>query len=274
MEQLHQPLHRDDAGLHKFSIQQRERRFQSYNAHCAFFQSAAFFLGTVRGMVRGDHVDGAVCQAFQQRLPVSLIAQRRIHFETAVLLQAGVIQQQVVRTGLTGDVQTLGLGLADQVHALLGGDVADVIAAARLPHQLQIPLNGPPLALGADAPVAVGLGIGAVMDIAAPQKGIVLAVGHDQLAQALGLQHGAAHHVAVLNALSVIGEGHHTGGHGVQVRQLPALLAFRNRPIGQDPDHGVLLYGVQLRLQGLHAVRYRIQVRHGAYGGIAAVGRR
>ena len=63
--------------------------------------------------------------------------------------------------------------------------------------------------------MAVGLGIGAVMDIAAPQEGIILTVGHDQLAQAFGLQHGAAHHVAVLNALSVIGEGHHIGGHGV-----------------------------------------------------------
>ena len=166
-------------------------------------------------MVRGDHVDGAVRQAFQQSLPVGLVPEGRIHFETAVLLQAGVIQQQIVGTGLTGDVQTLGLGLADQVHALLGGDVADVIAAARLPHQLQIPLDGPPLALGADAPVAVGLGVGAVMDIAAPQEGIVLAVGHDQLAQAFGLQHGAAHHVAVLNAFSVIGEGHHIGGHCV-----------------------------------------------------------
>ena len=73
------------------------------------------------------------------------------------------------------------------------------------PHQLQIPLDGPPLALGADAPVAVGLGVGAVMDIAAPQEGIVLAVGHDQLAEALGLQHGAAHHITILNALSVVG---------------------------------------------------------------------
>ena len=166
-------------------------------------------------MVRGDHVDGAVHQAFQQSLPVGLVPEGRIHFETAILLQAGIVQQQVVGAGLAGDVQALGFGLADQVHALLGGDVADMIATARLPHQLQIPLNGPPLALGADAPVAMGLGIGTVMDIAAPQEGIVLAVGHDQLAQALGLHHGAAHHVAVLNAFSVIGEGHHIGGHCV-----------------------------------------------------------
>ena len=61
--------------------------------------------------------------------------------------------------------------------------------------------------------MSVGAGISAVVDVAAPQQGIVLAVGHDQLAEALGLQHGAAHHVAVLNALSVVGEGHRVGGH-------------------------------------------------------------
>ena len=112
------------------------------------------------------------------------------------------------------------------------------------------------------------------MDVAAPQERIVLAVGHDQLAEALGLEHGAAHHITILNALSVVGESHHIGGHGVQVRQLPALLAFRDGPVGQNTDHGVLLNGVQLHLQRLHAVRHRIQIRHGAYGGIAAVGRR
>ena len=61
--------------------------------------------------------------------------------------------------------------------------------------------------------MSVGAGIGTVMDVAAPQEGIVLAVGHDQLAEALGLQHGAAHHITILNALSVVGEGHRVGGH-------------------------------------------------------------
>ena len=54
----------------------------------------------------------------------------------------------------------------------------------------------------------------------------------------------------------------------------PPCSPFGDGPVGQDADHGVLPDGVQLRLQGLHAVRHRIQVRHGAYGGIAAVGRR
>ena len=37
---------------------------------------------------------------------------------------------------------------------------------------------------------------------------------------------------------------------------------------------GVFLNGVQLHLQRLYAVRHRVQIRHGAHGGIAAVGRR
>ena len=213
MEQLHEPFHGNDTGLYKVGVEQREGRFQSHDAHGAFFQSPSLFLGAVGGVIRGDHVDGAVRQTLQQRLPVGIVPKRRVHFETAVLLQAGIVQQQVVGAGLAGDIQALGLGLADERDALLGGDMADVIAAARLPHQFQIPLDGPPLALGADAPMSVGAGISAVVDVAAPQQGIVLAVGHDQLAEALGLQHGAAHHITILNALSVVGEGHRVGGH-------------------------------------------------------------
>ena len=57
--------------------------------------------------------------------------------------------------------------------ALPGGDVADVVGATNLLRQLQIPGNLPPLALRADAPVAVGPGVGPVVDIAAAEQAVV-----------------------------------------------------------------------------------------------------
>ena len=139
-----------------------------------------------------------------------------------------------------------------------------MIATARLPHQLQIPLNGPPLALGADAPVTVGPGVGAVVDVAAMKQAVVLAVGHDEPAQLFGFQHGRPHHLSVLHALAVIGKGHHVRGHGIQICQLLPFFALRNGAVGQDADHRVPADGI----------RHRVQVGHGAHRGIAAMGRR
>ena len=51
----------------------------------------------------------------------------------------------------------------------------------------------PPLAFGADAPVAVGAGVSPVVDVAPVEEGIVLAVGHDELMKPLGGLHGKAH---------------------------------------------------------------------------------
>ena len=248
MQQRHQLVEGEDAGLDKVGIQQGKGRLKAHDAHGAFLQAAALFLRTVGRMVGGDHVDGAVRQPCQQRLPVGLIPQRGVHLKAAVLLQHGVVQQQIVGGSLAGHVQTLRLGAPDQLHTLLGGDVADMVAAACLPHQRQIPLDLPPLALRADAPVAVGAGIRPVVDVAAPQQRVVLAVGHDELAQLLGLPHGAAHHVVILYAPSVVGEGDDIRRQLLQRGQLRTLLSHGDRAVGEDADGGACADKVELRL--------------------------
>ena len=60
-----------------------------------------------------------------------------------------------------------------------------MVGTAGLLRQAKIPGNGAPLALGADAPVAVGFGVGPVVDVAAVEEAVVLAVGGDDLAQSL-----------------------------------------------------------------------------------------
>ena len=95
--------------------------------------------------------------------------------------------------GLAGHVQPFGLGLSDERHAFLGGDMADVVGAAGFFHQRQIPGDLSPLAFGADAPVAVGFGVAAVMDVSPSQQGIDLAVGDNGLPQSFGAKHGLPH---------------------------------------------------------------------------------
>ena len=176
--------------------------------------------------------------------------------------------------GLAGDVQPLGPGFADQRHALLGGDVAYVVAAAGFPDQLDIPGDLPPFALGADAPEAVGAGPGPVVDAAAMQQAVVLAVGGDQPAQRFCLPHRRAHHGVRLHAVAVVGKGDHISGHAVHVGQGFPGLVHGDGPVGEYADDGVPSEDIQLGLQVFDAVGHRVQVRHGADGGVAAPGRR
>ena len=55
--------------------------------------------------------------------------------------------------------------------------MAHVVGAARLPGKLQVPLDLQVFALRGDPPVAVGGGVGSIMDVPAPQKVVYLAVG-------------------------------------------------------------------------------------------------
>ena len=58
-----------------------------------------------------------------------------------------------MRRGLAGDVHAAALGCADEGDAFRG-DVADVVGAAGLLGEPEVPGDRPPLALGADAAVA------------------------------------------------------------------------------------------------------------------------
>ena len=189
-----------------------------------------------------------------------------------VLPQVVFVQQQVVGRGLASDVHAVLFSLPDHPEGFLGGDVADVVAAAGLGCQLQIPCNGAPLALRANAPVAVGFGVGALVDIAAPEEGIVFTVGDDELAQGPGALHGLPHETGILHPVAVVGEGDHIRRHGLQIGQLPSGLVHGDGAVGAHVDHGVPADDGQLLLQMLPAVRHRVQVGHGADGGVSAPG--
>ena len=120
--------------------------------------------------------------------------------------------------------------------------------------------------------MAVGLGVSPVMDIAAVKETVVLAVGGDDLAEALGLLHGLTHHVLALDPPAVVGEARHIRSHGGKIRQGLALLPTSNGSVGGDADHRVFLDQGQLLGQGLPAVGDRAEVGHGADLGEAPPG--
>ena len=80
--------------------------------------------------------------------------------------------------------------------------------------------------------MAVGLGVGAVVDIAAAEQRLVLAVGHDGLAQSLRATHGQAHHVLGLDALAVVGEGEAPRRQRLQIGELFTLFAHGDGGVG------------------------------------------
>ena len=122
-----------------------------------------------------------------------------------------------MRRGLAGDVQSAALRLPDKLHALLRGDMTHMIAAAGLCDKLQIARDLPPFGFAADAAVSVLPGIFAVVDIAAVQQTVVLAMGDDQFAEISGAAHGLQHDLIGLYAAAVVGKARDIGRHGLHV---------------------------------------------------------
>ena len=118
----------------------------------------------------------------------------------------------------------------------------------------------------------VRAGVGPVVDVAASQQAVVLAVGDDQLAQRLCALHGLAHQPAVLYAVPVVGKGDHPVGKSLQIGDFLSPFAHGDGGIGIDGDTGVPLDDLALAAQVFRTVRHGIEVRHGAHGGIAAAG--
>ena len=61
-------------------------------------------------------------------------------------------------------------------------------------------------------------------------------------------------------------------GHTAKVGKLFALLTHSDRTVGIDTDHAVLPNQIQLLLQIGLAVRYWVQIGHGAHCGVATPG--
>ena len=179
-----------------------------------------------------------------------------------------------MRRGLAGHVQPFFFRLTDQLHALSRRYVADMVGASRFANQCKIPLHLPPFGLGADALVPVRPTIGTVMNVATVQKAVILAMRHDNLAQALRFHHGSLHHLVPLYAASVIRKRHHMRCQGHHIRKPLASLPCRNGSVRKDADCGIPPDNGKLFPQMFNRVGCGIQIRHSAHCRKPAVRRR
>ncbi len=148
--------------------------------------------------------------------------------------------------------------------------MADVIGAAGLTDQIEVPADLPPFAFRADARMPVRRSVRAVVNIAAVQKPVVLAMRGDQFMKPLCLPHRLAHQIVVLYASSIVGKGDHARRQILKIGKLFAPFAHADRTVGVNAN--ARLFGNQLFLnsQMRNTVRHGVQIRHGAHGGIPA----
>ena len=149
-----------------------------------------------------------------------------------------------------------------------------MVGAAGFAHKPEVALYLPPFALAANALVGVCARILAVVNIAAAQKLVYLAVGGDKLAKRLCLQHRLAHESIVLHAAAVVGESADELRRLLHFRKLSSLTLHAYRAVGQHVYHGVAPDYLKLLFKVLSAVRCGAQIRHRAHAGVAARRRR
>ena len=198
----------------------------------------------------------------------------RIHLESAVFLQILVTEQQVMGRGLAAHIKAPCLRLCNQLHAFLRGNMADVIFAARLFHQTQVCLNGPPFAFGGNALVPLFSRITALVYVSALSQGKILAVGCNGQVQLSRNAHRFFHERRVVQPCSVIAESDYVWRHCFQIRKFSPFFAYGNRTVGANIHKGVSCNPCSLYIQILQAVRHGIEVRHGKNMSVARCRRR
>ena len=197
-------------------------------------------------MVGGDRVHRAVDDTGAERLAVCGRAYRRVHLETTFLLEVGVSEPKIVGTRLACHFHSARLGVADEINALLGRNVADMQTASRLFGQTYVAFDLFPFALAADSPVAVCCGVVAVMDIAFVEKRLDFTMGGEQGAGGGDPFHGFGHHLFRLDTCPVVRETGNSVGESREIDSLLAEATASDRSVGEDLNQSVV--GDQLLL--------------------------
>ncbi len=212
-----------------------------------------FLEGGVGGVVGGDHVEGAVEQAFEEGLVVRLGAQRGVHFVMGIELADVLVgEEEVVGGDLGGDFDVApGLPPADGFHAHFRGDVLDVDVCAGGVGEADIAIDDDFLGAGGGAGDAETVGDWAVVEGARPGQFRDLAMGGEKHAELGGVLHGAVEDGGVERGIAIVGEHFHAeAAHAIDGGEFLALAAFGDAAGGVDRDAGVAAGGFEDRGNG------------------------
>ena len=84
-------------------MQRRERRLQARDAERRVLERHVLLVTRMRRVIRGDRADRTVAERVEERDPVVLGAERRVHLEVRIERAHGVVRQaEVVRRDLGG----------------------------------------------------------------------------------------------------------------------------------------------------------------------------
>ena len=264
------------AGLDHRGDDDRQGRLQARHAEGAGGPLAVLVLHRVGGVVGADDVDGAVGQRLAHGLDVLGGAQRRVDLvQRRVGARLLIGEHEVVRRDLGGDVDSPGLGPADDVDAARGGQVAHVQARADVLGQEHVAGDDRLLGDGGPAPQAELGGQGALVHLGALGEAGVLGVLGDDAVEGLDVLQGSAHEDGVGHALAVVGEDAHAGlggRHGAHLGQVLALKALGDGAHGVDVDPAGLAAEAQDLLDDAGVVLHGVGVGHGEHGRVPADG--
>ena len=187
-------------------------------------------------MVAGQDVDRAVGKALEKRRAIGGVAHRGVHLEIGVVSRpgrevasaasehknapavgvpeflaagdGGIRQGEVVGTGLSGEGQAALFGGAQQAHAAGRAQVLTMHARAGDLGQEDVP--GHDQFLSGRRPAAQpqrGAPIALVHHPIGHQRDVLAMIQHRQV-EHLRVLERAAHHLVVLHAMTVVGDGH------------------------------------------------------------------
>ncbi len=107
------------AGQHQLGVERRERGLEPGHAHRRRLERLLLLLAGVRRVVGRDAVDRSGAQGLDQREPVGLGAERRVHLEAGVERSNGLVgEREVVGRGLRRQGYPGRLRLLDRHHGL------------------------------------------------------------------------------------------------------------------------------------------------------------
>ncbi len=167
------------------------------------------------------------------------------------------------------------LRLPDDLDRFLRRHMAHMIVHTRFLGELHIPLHLLPFRCRVDADMLMRSCIFSVMDAPARSKlPVVLAMRRDQLPEPCSFNHRLPHDLFCLHACSVIRKSAYLRCQCLHLAKLTAALSLDcDGAEGIHMHQGVSVDDVLFDLQIFGCRWNRIQIRHGAYCGIAAVRR-
>jgi hypothetical protein len=189
-------------------------------------------------MVGGDGVNGAVAQGGGDGATVGFGSQRRGEFCVGtVIAQRGFVEIEIRGGSVAGDLQALGLGAADQVHRLGGGDMGEMHGAAGQAREADVAGHNDGFGDQRDAGQAEAGGEFAFGGRTTFRERGVFRVLHDQAAEGAGVGEHAAHELGAGDGAFAVGEGDGAGfAQQPELGHFFAAAAAGDGGVGQDGE--------------------------------------